>query len=57
MSIPYASFRFQGEVIDMDRYAFLKAVQRGRQCRCGECLNCRAREYYMDVQEEAKRAR
>ena len=43
---PYASFRFNGEVMNLNEHQFKQAVRDGRVCRCGKCLCCRALEYH-----------
>ena len=50
--IPYAQFRFDGQVMNLTRHQFEQAVRDAKHCRCGTCLCCRALEY----QQEAKEA-
>lgn len=45
---PYASFRFNGEVVNLDERRFVQAVYDGRACGCRSCLACRALEYWRD---------
>ena len=47
-TIPYAVFRFGGEVIQMNKPQFEQAVADGRICKCNKCLCCRALEYKRD---------
>jgi hypothetical protein len=54
MNIPYAQFRFDGEVVTMNKAQFDQAVRDGRLCKCGQCLACRAWEYLKDSQEDER---
>lgn len=45
INIPFAAFRFNGEVIQMTRAQFDQAVRDSRHCSCKSCLVCRAAEY------------
>lgn len=47
---PYAQFRFNGQVVVMNRHQFTQAVSDGKTCRCGNCLACRATEYAKENQ-------
>lgn len=42
---PYAMFRFNGEVVVMNKDQFMQALADSRLCKCNSCLCCRVREY------------
>ncbi len=44
-AIPFAQFRFHGEVVSMTRAQFEQALRDGKLCYCENCLACRAVEY------------
>jgi threonine dehydrogenase-like Zn-dependent dehydrogenase len=48
---PYAMFRFDGEVVEMEREEFEDAVAVGKDCECGKCINCRAFAYYKEQEK------
>ena len=53
--IPFAMFRYNGEVITLNERQFKQAVADGRICRCKDCLACRALEYYNETRDITRR--
>jgi len=47
--IPYAQFRYGDLIYTVDEDPFLEWVNKGHKCKCGECLYCRATEYYAET--------
>ena len=51
MKDPFAMFRYRGEVVEMNRDQFHRALRDARLCRCGNCLACRAAVYDTEARE------
>lgn len=47
-NIPFACFRFDGSVYNMEKQEFDKAITEGLKCGCSGCFDCRAAEYARD---------
>ena len=50
ISAPFAVFRFCGQVSSLDRASFERLAVRGAECKCAECLACRAYSYLREVE-------
>jgi hypothetical protein len=48
---PYVQFRFHGEVVSFTRRQFEQVKFDAGCCRCGDCLCCRALEYYKEIMQ------
>ena len=54
-SIPYAQFRYNGEVVCLNRDQYKQALSDAKICRCHKCLACRAAEYDREAQRSNSR--
>ena len=54
MKDPFAIFRYRGEVVEMTRDQFHRALRDAMLCRCGDCLACRAAGYHRDAQSASE---
>lgn len=45
INVPFAMFRFDGEVVEMTKAQFDQALRDSRHCSCKACLVCRVAEY------------
>lgn len=43
--VPYASFRFNGKLVQLTQPQFDQALRDSTWCACNACLTCRTREY------------
>ena len=47
--IPYVEMRFRNSIVKyFEARTFYDAVERGKVCACGDCLDCRALEYHLE---------
>jgi len=53
--VPYAQFRFHGEVVSMNQNQFEEATRTGIKCKCNSCLCCRAYEYQREVNNQNRK--
>lgn len=44
-NVPYAMFRFNGQVVELTEAQTEQALRDSRHCNCKECLVCRVKEY------------
>jgi len=47
--IPFAQFRFQGEIVNLTQEQFEQCLRDAKVCRCGDeetCLCCRVKAYF-----------
>jgi hypothetical protein len=46
--VPFALFRFENGVVEMNETEFKDAIAQGRQCACGDCVDCEALRYAIE---------